>query len=190
VTAGVPRVEYAAPGETEPVRLTRRRTVLDVVFVNGEPYMIHLHRSRKTGRPFLRTTPLFGFSEEVVKYVREKIKECPWLHTSGEEYWRIVREHGMPPTALCIKAIMEGRTFPKKERKRVTKTNLIIAQLLAAAAEREAERRELARPRAPAATPPPAAPGVEELLRLWRGERGGEARRTVEELLRLWKGGK
>jgi hypothetical protein len=183
IAAGAPRVEYIAPGEREPVYLTRRRTIYDVVFVNGKPYVIHLNRSRKTGKLFLRATPLFAYSEEVVRYVREKIEECPWLHARGEEYWRIVREYGMPPTALCIKMIMEGRRFPKEERKKVTKTDLIIAQLLAAAAE----KREKAATPPLAASPPPAASAVEGILRLWRGG-GPPAAPTVEEILRLWSG--
>jgi hypothetical protein len=184
--AGGLRVEYVAPGEAEPVYLTRRRTVYDAVFVNGEPYVIHLNRSRKTGRLFLRATPLFAYSEDVVRYVREKIKECPWLHASGEEYRRILREYGIPPQALCIKMIMEGRRFPKRERKKVTKTDLIIAQLIAAAAEKQ--ERKVTPP--PAVSPPlasPAASTTEGILRLWRGG-GHPAAPAIEEILRLWGG--
>ena len=171
----------------EVVRLTRRRTLYDVVFVNGVPYTIHLCRSRKTGRLFLRARPLFAYSEEVVRYVREKIKECPWLHAQGEAYDYVMQVYGLTPQALCIKMIMEGRRFPKREEKKVTKTDLIIAQLLAAAAERGAGGQSQAAPPAAASPPPLALPAVEGILKLWRGGGGREAG-ALEEILRLWGG--
>jgi hypothetical protein len=123
-------VLFFPPGSLrEAVRLTRRRTLYDVVLVNGVPYTIHLCRSRKTGKLFLRARPLFGYSEEVVRYVREKVKECPWLHARGEAYDYVMRVYGMPPTALCIKAIMEGRRFAKKEQERITLTRLIVEEI-------------------------------------------------------------
>jgi hypothetical protein len=189
IAAGAPRVEYIAPGEREPVYLTRRKTIYDVVFVDGKPYTIHLCRS-KTGKLFLRARPLFGYSEEVANYVREKIEECPWLHARGEEYRRIVREYGMPPTALCIKMIMEGRRFGRKEmRRRPTMADIIIGQLVAGA-EKAAGRQGPAAAAAPAALASPpslAAPAVEGILALWRGG-GRRGAGALEELLKLWRG--
>jgi hypothetical protein len=123
-------VAFFPPGSLkEVVRLTRRRTLYDVVFVNGVPYAIHLCRSRKTGRLFLRATPLFAYSEEVVRYVREKIRECPWLHARGEAYDYVMRVYGLTPQALCIKTIMEGRRFARKAQERITLTRRIVEEV-------------------------------------------------------------
>lgn len=168
-------VLFFPPGSLKvPVRLTRRRTIYDVVFVDGKPYTIHLCRS-KTGKLFLRARPLVGYSEEVVRYVREKIKECPWLHASGDAYKYVLQVYGMPPTALCIKMIMEGRRFGRKEmRRRPTMADIIIGQLVAGA-EKAAGRQGPAAAAAPAALASPlslAAPAVEGILRLWSGTAG------------------
>lgn len=123
-------VVFFPPGSLrEVVWLTRRRTLYHVILVNGVPYVVHLCRSRKTGKFFLRARPLFGYSEEVVRYVREKIKECPWLHARGEAYDYVLRVYGLTPQALCIKMIMEGRRFSRRPRERITLTRLIVEEI-------------------------------------------------------------